>query len=136
MALTDDNAELAAMYWRQQRLGSSEEEDEVSKAWDLDYPEYWAYHDVHSAVMDGEPRVPLLMKHLAEGALTEDELIDLGTGPLEDFANAHPEPFVRQLLPLARCSPKLRTAIRSVFLRDSFPEHLAREVEEFRSANG
>jgi hypothetical protein len=113
--------DLAADYWRWQRLPRQEQEDDRMAAWSC-----------VDDLMDRPAPVALdVIEALLILAKSDQERCDVGAGPLEDLLShrGHGERFVDEVERRARNSPGLRDALSCLYLGHRVPADVRERLE-------
>ncbi|HKC27056.1 MAG TPA: hypothetical protein VKB75_03500 [Jatrophihabitans sp.] len=124
-------SELAADYWRHERLSGREKEADPMFAWDC-------VCDLAGGSGDGpHPRVLDVIQALVDTADNDCELISVGSGPLETVLShsGHGEALVDMVERRARQEPRFRKALSGVWLGDDVPRHVRHRLAKLGAAD-
>lgn len=107
------------------------EHDELLDRWFVSEGSFWAWGEVNDLVRDEPERGWEAILALLRASDTEDALVDIGCGPLEDLVRRRPAELIEPVERLARADPRFRFSLGCVWLTlEDVPEHLARRYWE------
>jgi hypothetical protein len=105
--------------------------DELLDRWFVSESSFWAWVEVGRLVRDDGATGWQAILALLHRATTEQALVDIGCGPLEDLLRMHPSQFVGPVEQLANADPRFRLSLACVWLTlEDVPESLARRYWE------
>jgi hypothetical protein len=119
-------AELAADWWRYQRLSAREKESDPMTAWDCVVDSTDAFEPLHPRALD-------VIQALVDGAQDEADDVGLvGAGPLEELLNGeHSAEFVDDIERRARQHPRFRKAVSGIWMGEEVPREIRHRLAEF-----
>jgi hypothetical protein len=123
-------AELAADWWRYQRLTGRAKEADPMIAWEC----VREFGDLDDAP---HPRVMDVIQALVDAAQSDDELSLVGAGPLEDLLShsGHGALVVDEVERRARQQSRFRAALASVWLGGDVPRDVRKRLSRVGAAD-
>jgi hypothetical protein len=111
---------------RGHRLSLGSEHDELLDRWFISESTFWAWEEV-THLVDEEPAMGWRAIQAPVSHATEDSLVAIGCGPVEDLIRKHPSEFCEPVEQLAQSSSRFRTALAHVWLTlEDVPAAIAR----------
>ena len=113
--------DLAADYWRWQRLSEQAKQEDEMAAWSC----------VDDLMRTPVPQALDVIQALLDLAETDQELCNVGAGPLEDLLShfGHGEQFVDEVERRGGRDPRLRKALACLYLGDDVPIDVRARLE-------
>jgi hypothetical protein len=110
---------------RKRQLGS--ELDQLLDRWFVAKECFWAWSEVSDLISEEPEKGWLAIQALVRHADSNDTLVSIGAGPLEDLIRKYPADFVERVARLAAEDERFRYALGCVWLKlEDAPDDLAR----------
>ena len=90
--------------------------EQIARAWIVYQRNWWAYEKAQNLCWRYPVKAWDLLQHLLDLADTKEMILDIGSGPLEDFIRCHAPSFIKRIEALAAKNNRFRKALRIVWI--------------------
>jgi hypothetical protein len=93
---------------------------------------FWAWEAVQTTISEHPAEAVELIADLVRSAVSDDDLVYVGAGPLEGLVSQHGSTVVERIDELARQDSRFRRAVNAMWLSDAVPVTVRDRLARFR----